>query len=199
MVYSIGDIIIEHFAIIGNPITHSLSPQIHQLFAKQINKVLTYTVIQCEVHQFAQTVQTFFAAGGIGLNVTAPFKQVACTLADVITPRCSQAQAANTLWLEDHKLYADNTDGVGFMLDIKRYLNLSQKNILILGSGGAVRGILGPLLRCDPQSVTLWGRTMERIRDIQQLFPTILSINNTARHASQWHYDLIINATSYMT
>ena len=112
----------HRFAVIGNPIAHSLSPIIHQCFAKQVNVQLTYEKIQADDPTFEEVVSDFFAQGGKGLNVTLPFKQRAFVMAQQFSLRCKMAGAANTLWVESNQLHADNTDGVGFIRDLQRYM-----------------------------------------------------------------------------
>ena len=180
----------ERFAVIGNLVAHSLSPKIHNLFAKQVNKSLVYEIIQCAHNQFQQQVENFFATGGKGLNVTAPFKQDAYNLAVSTSVRSKQARAANTLWIKDQKLIADNTDGIGFIRDLIRAIDPAGKNILVLGAGGAARGILGPLLSMAPRSLAVLGRSLAQVFAVRQIFPGIADVLEVG------DYDIVINATS---
>lgn len=177
----------------GNPIAHSLSPVIHQYFAKQMGIALTYDKILVPEGDFANRVSDFFNHGGRGLNITLPFKQQAYALAAVRTPRCGQAGAANTLWMVDTKLHADNTDGVGLIRDLARYLNLSNQRVLVLGAGGAARGIIAPLLDASIASLTVLNRTIEKAHVLQADFPEISCAVSLSKEDS---FDLIINATS---
>lgn len=137
------------YAVVGHPISHSKSPRIHSLFARQTGQAVEYTAIQAPLDGFADTVRQFFARGGKGLNVTVPFKEEAWRLAERRTARAELAGAANTLFQDpDGALVADNTDGVGLVRDLTVNLDvaLGGRRLLVLGAGGAVRGVLGPLL-----------------------------------------------------
>ena len=183
----------QHFAVIGKPITHSLSPVIHQYFARQTNILLTYEKIEGDEHLFEQQVSDFFTYDGKGLNVTLPFKQRAFAMAQKSTLRCQLAGAANTLWVQDNQLNADNTDGIGLIRDLSRYIKLPGKNILILGTGGAARGIIHPLLAIKPSSLTVANRTVENAAKLKDDFP---QINYCGLDNLSGEFDLIINATS---
>jgi shikimate dehydrogenase len=185
--------VIYRFAVIGNPIEHSLSPEIHQQFAQQLNISLSYEKMQGNETGFETQVLDFFKNEGRGLNVTLPFKQRAFALAEHFSARCLSAGAANTLMMSDNKLYADNTDGVGLIRDLSRVIDLQSKNILILGAGGAARGIIYPLLDKNLTSLTLVNRTIEKAEILQKEFPQIKIAHSTDRCGS---VDLIINATS---
>lgn len=126
----------QRFAVMGNPIHHSLSPIIHQYFAKQAGIQLTYAKIKADEQSFEQQLTDFFHQQGRGVNVTLPFKQRAFLVAQQVTERCKQAGAANTLWMNDNQLHADNTDGVGLIRDLHHYINLPDKRVAILGAGG---------------------------------------------------------------
>src|SRR3989338_772404 len=156
-------VLIPRFAVIGKPIHHSLSPQIHQQFARQLGLTLHYDKLEGDVDHFEQQVHDFFAQGGTGMNVTLPFKQRAHKLAEFRTPRCEQAGAANTLWLQENRLWADNTDGIGLLTDLNKHLTLHGKSILIVGAGGATAGILGPLLHEKPAHLYLTNRSAEKV------------------------------------
>ncbi|TAL63852.1 MAG: shikimate dehydrogenase, partial [Legionella sp.] len=145
----------QRFAVIGNPVAHSLSPHIHQYFAEQFNIQLTYEKILSQAPDFAAQVSYFFSQGGKGLNVTLPFKEEAFALAQIKTPRGQLAGAVNTLWMHAGQLHADNTDGIGFLRDLVRHIEPQGKQILLLGAGGAARGILGPLSEAQPAKLVL--------------------------------------------
>lgn len=183
----------QNFAVIGHPVAHSLSPFIHQQFAQQTRIPLVYSKIEGDEQQFEQQVSAFFSDSGKGLNVTLPFKQRAFAMASVRTSRCVQAGAANILWMHNGTLHADNTDGVGFIRDLTRYIDLSGKNILILGAGGAARGIMYPLLTMDPGSLTVANRGLTNARALQNDFPEISCCSLDRILGS---FDLIINATA---
>lgn len=183
----------KHFAVIGNPIEHSLSPVIHQRFAHQVSIELIYDKIKGDDANFEQQLRLFFKQGGAGLNVTSPYKQRAFDLADVHSSRCKLAGAANTLWRQDNQLHADNTDGVGLIRDLTRFMTLTGKNILILGAGGAARGIIQPLLELQPATLTIANRSLENAQQLQVDFPQIQCIG---LESLTGQYELILNATS---
>ncbi|RUR13960.1 shikimate dehydrogenase [Legionella sp. km772] len=180
-------------AVIGNPIAHSLSPRIHHAFAQQFNLPLLYERILGNDLTFEQQVFSFFAAKGRGLNVTLPFKQRAFMMANSHSARCAKAGAANTLWYEDNKLCADNTDGVGLIRDLCRYLPLQNSRILILGAGGAARGIIHPLLEMQPHQLVVANRSLEPLAQLQAEIAQIRCLGLTHLEGE---FDLIINATS---
>jgi shikimate dehydrogenase len=183
----------NHFAVIGNPIDHSLSPVIHHYFAKQMNVQLSYEKIKGNEKAFALQVKAFFNHGGKGMNVTLPFKQQAFALADQATERCKAAGAANTLWQEKGLLHADNTDGIGLLRDLQRHVSLNNKRILVLGAGGAVRGILLPLLSAKPSFLQVANRTLSNALALQKNFP---AIHGTDFEGIKESFDVVINATS---
>lgn len=183
----------KRYAVMGNPIAHSLSPFIHQRFAEQTGIALNYEKILVPESDFEQQVGEFFAGGGKGLNITLPFKQKAFELAEGLTARCKAAKAANTLWFAEGMLQADNTDGIGLIRDLSNYGELAGKQLLVLGAGGAARGILGPLFAAEPAGLTLVNRNEERARALQTDFPQ-LKVYPLAELKTA--YDLIINATS---
>lgn len=181
------------FAVMGNPIAHSLSPVIHQLFAKEMNVPLIYEKIKAEDVSFERQVSDFFAQGGKGLNITLPFKQRAYSTANHPTERCRKAGAANTLWVKENKLYADNTDGVGFIQDLYQHISIEGKRVLILGAGGAARGIIYPLLENHPFEIIIANRSLARIEELHLSFPQIKGISFSEITG---RFDLLINATS---
>ncbi len=185
---------LDRFAVMGSPIDHSLSPMIHQLFAEQTNRALSYEKIQIDLACFEQQVMHFFNIGGKGLNITLPCKQRAFAMGEVVSARCLQAQAANTLWRASGKLHADNTDGIGLMRDLSRYIDVVDKKILLLGAGGAARGILGPLLSTHPAELTIANRTLDNAHALHRAFPSMTRVCGFAELSGT--YDLIINATS---
>lgn len=184
---------LPYFAVVGNPIQHSLSPFIHHLFAQQFGMRLDYQKIKLEHNEFNNWVNNFFAQQGCGLNVTLPYKEAAFLLATHLTPRCLEAKAANTLWSVAGELHADNTDGIGLVRDLQRYSPLNNMRVLILGAGGAVHGIIGPLLQHPGLSVTVTNRTIARMLRLQPHFPTIHIASVTEL---QGPFDIIIHASA---
>jgi shikimate dehydrogenase len=190
----------DHYAVFGNPIQHSLSPVIHQLFAAQTGQNLIYTKVFVPLDSFAIHVDHFQKQGGKGLNVTLPFKQEAYHLLESVSERAKQARAINTIRFHDNgSRYGDNTDGVGFIRDLKHnlQLTLANKRILILGAGGAVRGILGPLLAEHPHHITIANRTIEKATLIANEFNQANLIHTCSlNNINENHFDIIINGLS---
>jgi len=184
--------------VMGNPIAHSLSPRIHQFFAEQFGIKLKYEKILIDLPNFEQQVIDFFEQGGKGLNITLPCKERAFAMANRAYSRALIARSANTLWMQGGELNADNTDGVGLVRDLKRYIELSGKSILILGAGGATRGILGELLAENPLKLTIANRSFNKIEELQLEFPkiSICLVCDLAKDIEKNTYDLVINATS---
>lgn len=190
----------DRYAVIGNPIAHSLSPRIHTLFAKQLAQAMTYEALLAPKDDFAATVERFIQAGGRGLNVTLPFKGEAHTLADRLSDRANQAQAVNTLQQsETGVLYGDNTDGIGLLRDLRDHLGVepASRDILILGAGGAVRGILPVLLQQPPQRLVIANRTVAKAAELAQDFGSLATVEacGFANLAGE-RFDLIINGTA---
>lgn len=187
------------FAVFGNPIAHSRSPQIHEAFAAQRGEQLVYERILAPLDDFAGSVKTFFANGGIGANVTVPFKEEAFALCDQLTPRARLAGAVNTLWQESGALWGDNTDGAGLVTDLRHNLQwpLKDQHILVLGAGGAVRGVLGPLLAEQPAALRIANRTASKARDLALLFAGHgVPVFGSGLENLTGPWDLIINASS---
>lgn len=190
------------YAVVGHPISHSKSPRIHSLFASQTGEKLEYTAIQAPQDGFAETVTGFFQRGGQGLNVTVPFKEQAWKLADRRTERAELAGAANTLYQDGNGLLiADNTDGTGLVRDLSENhcITLAGLRILLLGAGGAVRGVLGPLLAEEPSTLVIANRTVAKAEGLVTLFEPVAG--QTRLEACGFEdpkepFDLIINGTS---
>jgi len=187
------------YGVMGNPITHSKSPTIHSLFAKQTNQRLEYSAIHVDTGGFRQAIGNFQASGGKGLNITVPFKQEAFDLADDCSARANRAGAVNTLKFEDKKIFGDNTDGVGLVNDLRNNLNIEiqNKRILLMGAGGATRGVLNPLLTEKPKSLFIVNRTVDKAQDLSDLFSDYGNVSAgsyTALENNQ--FDIIINATA---
>ncbi|MBZ2169574.1 shikimate dehydrogenase [Marinobacter sp. F4216] len=190
------------YAVVGHPISHSKSPRIHSLFASETGEALEYTAIQAPLDDFAGTVQQFFERGGKGLNVTVPFKEQAWRLADQRTGRAEKAGAANTLFQDDQGLLAaDNTDGCGLVRDltVNQGIRLKDARVLVLGAGGAVRGVLGPLLAEAPASLIIANRTVAKADGLVKLFADEAAGCQLAAcgfEQAKGPFDLIINGTS---
>lgn len=183
----------KRFAVMGDPIAHSLSPQIHEAFAQQFNMALIYEKQLVTEDAFSELARNFFHEGGIGLNITRPHKQSAYQLADVLTERAKLAGAVNTLWQAGDKIYGDNTDGEGLVRDLNTIGSISEKRILILGAGGAVMGILGPLHDAGATLISVHNRTTSKVERLKDNFPYIQSVSDLSQESA---YDLIIAATS---
>lgn len=199
---------VDVYAVAGNPISHSKSPAIHQRFAEQSNQKMHYGRLQPELSEFKATAQAFFAAGGKGMNVTIPFKLDAQALAEVLMPRAQLAGAVNTLRIEDGKIFGDNTDGAGLVRDLlAQGIQMKGARILLLGAGGASRGVLGPLLEQSPKEFIIANRSNNKAEELVQLFSGLASslgvvlkvvplsdLDDAGKTASP--FDLIINATA---
>lgn len=189
----------DRYAVIGHPISHSWSPFIHGMFAKQTDQHLIYTRIEAAPEAFEREVGAFFQTGGKGLNVTVPHKQVAAFVARYRTPRAEIAGAVNTLICKDDGVHGDNTDGTGLVTDLTRNIRFDLKDtrILILGAGGAARGVLGPMLAEGPQYVELANRNDARAIELAKEFATLGEVRGCGfGEISERHFDLILNATS---
>ena len=190
---------VERYAVIGDPVAHSLSPVIHACFAAQTGKEIHYEQLNVAVAGFESAVQQFRQAGGRGLNVTVPHKEAALMLADRVMPHASAAGAANWLSLGKDEIVADNTDGNGLIRDLTETLglDLSGMNILLLGAGGAARGILGPLLECGPAHLTVANRTAERAHALVESHgPLRVLAASGLDELGSSAFDLILNATA---
>ncbi len=194
----------DKYAVVGNPINHSLSPRIHSLFAAETNQQLEYQALELDPDQFEHQVAELIEAGFKGINITVPFKEKAWAIADKLSPRASDAGAVNTLIFQDDGLIAgDNTDGIGLTRDMitNHHILIKRRKILVLGAGGAVRGILGPLLAQKPGLVTITNRTVAKADELVEQFRPG-SIDNTEIQSCSYEdlgnekFDLIINGTS---
>ncbi len=193
------------YAVLGNPVSHSKSPLIHSLFAEQTGQAMSYLAIALEENEFEGFVRNFFVGGGGGLNVTVPFKENAFTLAASCSPRAQLAQAVNTLFLDDNgDICGDNTDGAGLVTDLKfnNKVTLRGQKVLILGAGGAVRGIMAALVHEQAASITIANRTVSKAELLAQEMQSIAPIEAMSYEILQEaadsarDYDLIINGTS---
>ncbi len=192
-----------HYAVFGNPISHSKSPFIHTAFAQQTHQSIQYEAILVDTPpgEFAKAVQSFQDQGGNGFNITVPFKQAAFDLADQRTPRAQLAGAVNTMWFDGQgRRIGDNTDGIGILRDLRdnHGLSIYEKRLLILGAGGAVRGVLEPLLNESPALCVIANRTLAKAEELVELFaPLGRKVTASSYEALREHiFDLIINGTS---
>ena len=194
----------DRYAVIGNPIAHSKSPQIHAAFARQTGQDIEYTRLLAPPDGFHRTVEGFRAAGSKGANVTVPFKLEAFDLADEVSQRAQAAQAVNFLSFEGGRIRADNTDGAGLTRDITANLgfNMAGRRVLLMGAGGAARGTLQPLLAHHPAILTIANRTVEKARQLAEAFRDQASAGSSVLSGLRYddlaghHFDLVINATS---
>ncbi len=190
----------DQYAVFGHPISHSKSPLIHTLFAEQTQQSLNYSAQDVPAENFASAVDQFIARGGKGLNCTVPLKELAWQKADRLSERAQMSKAVNTLIItDDGSLTGDNTDGVGLVTDLIRnhQIELKGKRILILGAGGASRGIILPMLEQSPANLAITNRTVSKAETMAEDFSKYgkLSGGGFSNLASE-QFDLIINATS---
>jgi shikimate dehydrogenase len=199
---------VDVYAVAGNPISHSKSPAIHQRFAEQSSQKMHYGRLQPALGEFKTAAQSFFVTGGKGMNVTVPFKLDAQVLADVLTPRAQLAGAVNTLRIENGKIFGDNTDGAGLVRDLlAQGIQIQGSRILLLGAGGASRGVLGPLLEQLPKELIIANRSSAKADELVQLFGdlaaslqvvlqavTLSDLDDSKKTSAA--FDLVINATA---
>jgi len=190
----------DHYAVIGNPIAHSKSPAIHAAFALQTGQDLEYGRLLGALDDFAGDVRRFLAEGGRGLNVTVPFKEQAWALADERSARAELAGAVNTLIrLDDGRLRGDNTDGVGLVRDLSgnHGFDFTDARVLMLGAGGAARGVLQPLLGTGLARLVIANRTESRALELARLGAALGPVEGCGFNGlAGKRFDLIINATS---
>jgi shikimate dehydrogenase len=191
------------YAVIGNPIAHSKSPEIHAWFAQQTGQQISYERLLAPLEGFDATVRAFIAAGGCGANVTVPFKLEAHALAGQLSDRARAAGAVNTLTFTDGRILGDNTDGAGLVTDIlvNAGVTIRAKRLLLLGAGGAARGVLLPLLGEQPAALVIANRTAGRAHALVDAFHDgaqgcDLRACGYGELPAQGQFDLVINATS---
>lgn len=191
---------IDHYAVFGNPISHSKSPQIHTQFAAQTKQSLIYSAVLAEIGEFDQAVHDFLQHNGKGLNVTVPFKEDAWRCATKHSKRALRAGAVNTLKLEDNgDLFGDTTDGTGLVSDLLKNHNIQikDKDVLIIGAGGAVRGVLEALLEKQPASLLITNRTTRKAVQLAKDFADLGNINGCGLdEINEASFDIVINGTS---
>ncbi|MEF1288223.1 shikimate dehydrogenase [Vibrio sp. M260118] len=189
---------IDKYAVFGNPISQSKSPFIHTLFARQTNQNLEYTAKTAPPEEFAAAAEAFFAEGGKGCNITAPFKEQAFQFADRLTERAKLAGAVNTLKkLDDGEIIGDTTDGAGLVQDLlAMQVELKDARILLIGAGGAARGVIQPLLEQNPQQLVITNRTYSKAQQLAEMFESFGNISATLMDNVGQAYDVVINASS---
>lgn len=189
----------DRYGLIGHPVAQSLSPYIHGRFARQTDQAMSYEAINCVSARLAHTISAFFAGGGLGLNVTSPHKKAAFRLADKLGKRARLAGAVNTLKVEKNgEILGDNTDGTGLVRDLSRNLGLKLKDtrVLVIGAGGAARGIVGPLLAEHPGTLTIANRTHANAMSLAQNLAGQGNVLTCRLQELSNDYDVVINATS---
>lgn len=197
---------VDFYRVFGNPVHHSQSPWIHQAFARETGQTLVYEAYEAPLDDFAGVLRAFIAQGGRGANVTVPFKEEAYALCDVLSPRARQAGAVNTLQMgKNGQLYGDNTDGVGLVRDLTQNYGqaLAGKRLLVLGAGGASRGVIAPLLAEQPAQLHIANRTAAKAEALAAHFESLgpvsgggwSSLSDCDVQAAA-RYDVVINATA---
>lgn len=190
---------VDHYAVMGNPIEHSKSPRIHAMFAESVGHKLSYNAQLVPVDDFEEAVKRFFDNGGyLGLSVTVPFKEQAWQLSTVRTGRAEKAGAVNTLWMDEQgTLNGDNTDGLGLVRDltVNNSVSIKGAKVLVLGAGGAVRGVLEPILAEQPSELVIANRTFSKAETLAGLFPE-QPVKASGFSELKGSFDIIINGTS---
>ena len=191
---------IDRYGVMGYPVSHSRSPVIHRLFALQTNQHIQYDLLPVAPDKLEAAIRQFQRTGGKGLNITVPHKSEVARLCDQPSERASTAGAVNTLSFRDGEIYGDNTDGIGLLRDLAVNLGVALEgtNILILGAGGATRGIVGPLLEMQPSSLRIANRTVDKAQALADHFSRSgpVSACRFSMVPVTDEYDLVINATS---
>ena len=190
---------VDQYGVFGHPVGHSLSPFIHGVFARDSGQQISYRAYDVAPEEFTERVHSFFAGGGRGLNITLPHKIAAVEVAQELTGRAAHAAAVNTLALQGESILGDNTDGVGLVHDLCDNLGLviTQRRVLILGAGGATRGVLAPLLGLEPTILMIANRTPQRAEALAAAFADLGVTQGVGfEYVGDTPFDLIINATS---
>jgi len=190
----------DRYGLVGHPVEHSRSPLIHTVFARQTGQNLTYELLDVEPAGFETAVRGFGAAGGKGLNVTVPHKEAAFALCDERGEAARVAGAVNIISIDAGRLRGDNTDGVGFIRDVtvNQHQTLAGRRVIVLGAGGAARGIVGPLLAEKPAEVVVANRTLDRAEQVVALFGRAHGLRAVefAGLVDLPAFDVLVNATS---
>ncbi len=191
---------VDRYAVVGNPVGHSLSPRIHTSFAEQSGQDISYAAIEIPLKAFADGIRNLQQQDFRGANITVPFKREAWELCDGLSKRATDAGAVNTLsFLADGRILGENTDGVGLVRDLldNSHLAIESRDILLLGAGGAVRGVLGPILAQSPQDLTIANRSLDKAESLASDFGNLGNIRVAAFDALESReFDLIINGTA---
>lgn len=190
----------DQYGVVGHPVAHSLSPFIHAMFARQTGQPMSYRLFDFAPEVFEERIATFFAQGGRGLNITLPYKVAAVARADELTVRARHAGAVNTLAMrKDGTILGDNTDGIGLTQDlcVNQRVTVTRRRVLVVGAGGAARGVLAPLLGLEPEVITIANRTADRAKALAAAFGQMGNVQGVGfRDITGGCYDLVINATS---
>jgi shikimate dehydrogenase len=186
----------DRYAVIGNPVAHSMSPTIHAQFARATGQDMEYGRIEAPLEGFAAAVEAFRVAGGKGLNVTLPFKREAWAYCARLSARARAAQAVNTLLLDGAEPFGDNTDGVGLARDLTLNLgfSLNEKRVLVMGAGGAAQGVIGELIAAGVAKLVIANRTVAKAQALAARHPGTAACGYGA--LASWRFDLVVNATS---
>lgn len=191
---------VDQYGVVGHPVAHSLSPFIHAMFARQTGQSLSYRLFDFAPEELDERIAAFFAQGGRGLNITLPHKVAAVARAQELTSRARHAGAVNTLAMRnDGTILGDNTDGVGLTQDlcVNQHVVVTHRRVLIIGAGGAVRGVLAPLLALAPELIVIANRTADRAKALATAFAQLGNVQGVGFHyVTGGTYDLVINATS---
>ena len=189
---------LDRYAVIGNPVAHSKSPQIHAMFATQTGQAMHYARLEAPLGGFAETARAFIESGARGANVTVPFKLDAHDFATTLSDRARAAGAVNTLLFSDNEIAGDNTDGIGLVTDIicNAQIGLQGKRILLLGAGGAARGVILPLLEQQPAELVIANRSNDKALALARHFLAHGRVSAAPFSALDGGFDIIINATA---
>jgi shikimate dehydrogenase len=188
----------DGYAVVGHPVAHSLSPRIHAAFAAATGQAMTYRLLEAPVDGFVRIVEAFFAEGGAGLNVTVPFKEQAASWVGELSPAAAAAGAVNTIERLTRGFRGHNTDGAGLVRDLLRGCRepLAGARLLLIGAGGAARGVLPPLLAQGPTELVLANRNAGRARSLLVDLPADVRVAAVPLGEAAGPYDVVINATS---